>query len=309
MWSLGVLASWAPAEILHFMAHGYELPLLARARADGARLLAEAVNTHPANQREILARESDYSGIRPRSTQLATREDRLVLAVQSADAVLVPTETVRRSFVERGVDNDRIFKLPYAANLGRFFPVQASDPVRGSDGPLKIICVGAIGLRKGQLHLLEACRLLGKGTIELTLVGTISSEIVARVRAYGHLFHYVEHVPNKTLRSLLLQHDIFVLASLEEGLAVAVCEAMACGLPVVATKESGAEEILVDGVSGYFVPASSTEELAKRLSFLADRRELLQPMGTRAAEAARQYVNWQTYAAQLINIYGRLVDR
>jgi glycosyltransferase involved in cell wall biosynthesis len=306
IWSLGVLASWMPADILHFMAHGFELSLLARARADGARILAEAVNTHPSNQREILAGESEYWGLRSRSTQVDTRERRLVSAIQSADAVLVPTETVRQSFVERGFDREKIFKLPYAANLTRFYPRQQSDPSPRDNGPLKVICVGAIGLRKGQLHLLEACRILGKNTVELTLVGTISSEIVERVREYKQFFQHIEHIPNINLRTILLRHDIFVLASLEEGLAVAVCEAMACGLPIVATKESGAEEILVDGANGFFVRASSTEDLAKRLSFLAGNRELLDPMGIRAAEAAQSYLNWQNYATQLTSIYEHL---
>ena len=306
IWSLGALASWVPAEILHVMAHGFSLSLIARARADGARILAEAVNTHPANQREILARETDHWGIRAPRKQLDLREQRLVAEVHDADAVLVPTETVRRSFVERGIDAEKIFKLPYAANLSRFFPRQPSDPERRSGGPLKVICVGAIGLRKGQLHLLEACRRLGKNAVELTLVGTISSNIAVRLRAYGSLFRHIERVPNTELRSLLLQHDVFVLVSLEEGLALAICEAMACGLPVVATKESGAEEIVIDGVSGYFVPARSTEELAQRLDFLAENRELLESIGIRAGEATQRYVNWPAYARQLMDIYTRL---
>ena len=53
IWALSALACWVPADILHLMAHGYALSLISRARKDGARVLAEAVNTHPANQREI----------------------------------------------------------------------------------------------------------------------------------------------------------------------------------------------------------------------------------------------------------------
>ncbi len=306
IWSLGALAYWVPADILHVMAHGYALSLISRARADGARILVEAVNTHPANRREILAREMDHWGIRAPPRRVGMQEQRLVAEVYDADAVLVPTETVRRSFVERGIDSAKIFKLPYAANLSRFHPRQPSDRERRSGGPLKVICVGAIGLRKGQLYLLEACRRLGKSAIELTLVGTILNEVAVLVRTYDGLFRHIERVPNAELRSLLLQHDVFVLASLEEGLAVAICEAMACGLPVLATKESGAEEIVVDGVSGYFVPAGSREGLAQRLDFLAENRELLEPVGIRAAEATQHDVNWQVYARRLTDIYTRL---
>jgi glycosyltransferase involved in cell wall biosynthesis len=294
IWSLGALASWVPASILHVMAHGYGLSLISRARVDGSRILAEAVNTHPANQREILARERDHWGIRGVHGRASGVEQRLVTELHEADAVLVPTDTVRRSLVERGIDAGKIHKLPYAANLSRFFPRQPSEPKRQCDGPLKVICVGAIGLRKGQLYLLEACRRMQKGAIELTLVGTISSQVWALMRRYEGLYRHIERVPNGELRSL------------EEGLAVAVCEAMACGLPVVATRESGAEEIVIEGVSGYFVTAGSPDELARRLVFLSENRELLGPVGIRAAEATQRNVNWQAYARQLMVIYERI---
>jgi glycosyltransferase involved in cell wall biosynthesis len=307
VWSLGALASWVPASILHVMAHGYGLSLISRARADGSRILAEAVNTHPANRREILAREMDHWEIRGVRRGTSAVEQRLVTELHEADVVLVPTDTVHRSLVERGIDAGKIHKLPYAANLSRFFPRQPSEPKRQCDGPLKVICVGAIGLRKGQLYLLEACRRMEKGAIELTLVGTISSQVWALMRRYEGLYRHIERVPNGELRSLLLQHDVFVLPSLEEGLAVAVCEAMACGLPVVATRESGAEEIVVEGMSGYFVAAGSSDELARRLVFLSENRELLGPVGIRAAETTQRNVNWQAYARQLMVIYERVM--
>jgi glycosyltransferase involved in cell wall biosynthesis len=306
IWSSGTLASWVPAEILHVMAHGYGLSVMSRARADGARIVAEAVNTHPVNRQEILAREMDHWGIRAPLGQSSAVDKRLLTEVDNADAVLVPTETVCRSFVERGIDVTKIHKLPYGANLNRFFPRQPSEPKRQCDGPLKVICVGAIGLRKGQLYLLEACRRLDKGAVQLTLVGTVSSQVSALLRGYEGMYRHIERVPNAELRSLLLQHDVFVMPSLEEGLAVAICEAMACGLPIVATTESGAEEILVDGMSGYFIPSGSFEGLAQRLDFLADNREVLERMGNRAAEAAQRHLNWPTYACRLLEIYEKV---
>jgi glycosyltransferase involved in cell wall biosynthesis len=138
------------------------------------------------------------------------------------------------------------------------------------------------------------------------MVGILSSQIAALLSRYSGYFHHIKHVPNNELRSLLLQHDVFVLPSLEEGLAISLCEAMACGLPIVATRESGAEEFLADGKSGYFVPAGSADALAQCLEFLHSHRHGLESLGICAARTTQDYLNWPAYTQQLIDVYERV---
>lgn len=304
IWARAVMARWRPADLLHVMAHGHERPLVERARADGARVLAEVVNTHPDNQRLILLREAERWGVTMANPGRAAREDRLLEEVAGSDLILAPTDTVRRSFVERGTDPAKIVKLPYAANIARFgarTPEEAA--MRPQGGPLRVVCVGAVGLRKGQLHLLEACRQLGPDIVDLTLVGIVSNEIAPQLERYRGSFRHFDRVPNAELRALLVSQDVFVLPSLEEGLAVAGCEALACGLTVVTTRESGGEEFIVDGDTGFLIEAGSADAIAARLSDLHGRRDLIDAVGARGAAAARHTINWDRYAAMLIEVY------
>jgi glycosyltransferase involved in cell wall biosynthesis len=306
LWSRAVLAVWRPAELLHVMAHGHETAIVQRARRDGAGVLAEAVNTHPDNQREILCREAERWGVKGVSPRRTTRDARLLEEIAGADRVLVPSATVARSFVDRGLDAGRVIKLPYAANLSRFFPAGPTGADVGARRPLKIVCVGTIGLRKGQFHLLEACRTLGPDVVDLTLVGTIDTAVAARLKTYAGQFRHLQRVPNVEMRALLLEHDLFVLPSLEEGLAVSICEALACGLPVVATRESGAEEMVVDGETGFLVEAASADALAEILGRLTRERERLPAIGAAAAAVTRDWLNWESYAAQLCDVYRQM---
>jgi glycosyltransferase involved in cell wall biosynthesis len=306
LWTLSVLVAWTRADILHALAHGFVAPLIRRAKREGTKVVAEVVNTHPANQMEILAREADRWGLPARPNRLNRAQATIVEETQAADRILVPTETVKRSFAARGVDPAKIIKIPYAANTTRFRPRTETDSYSPFGRALRVICVGSIGLRKGQLYLLEAVRRLGKGAVEVTLVGAPSAEVASILGGYGAEFHHLERIANDRLRDLLVQHDLFVLPSLEEGLAVSICEAMACGLPIVATRESGAEELLTEGQEGFFVGAGSADAIAERLAYLDRRRDLLLTLGARAAEATRRRLNWRTYAARLVEAYGEL---
>lgn len=310
LWSRATLSRWQPADILHFMAHGHEVPLVERARSDGATILAEAVNTHPDNQRRIQAEEAERWGLGKSRRHRSLLEQRLIDLAAESDRLLVPSETVRRSYVEAGFPAAKIVRLPYAANVSRFSPRGPGDPPLGSgSNPLKVICVGQISFRKGQLYLLEAARLLGSSVVDLTLVGVVASEVVPALRPYVGSYRHRERVSNTELRGLLLEHDVFVLTSLEEGLAVSVCEALACGLAVVTTRESGGEEVINDGETGFFVEARSAEQIAERLLQLHRDRDLVQAIGNNAAEATRQRVNWQQYTVGLLKIYQNMMPR
>ena len=81
---------------------------------------------------------------------------------------------------------------------------------------------------------------------------------------------------------------------------------MACGLPIVATRESGAEELMTDGQEGFFVETGSADAIAKCLACFDRHRDLLVALGARAADATRRRINWRTYANRLVEAYKEL---
>tara|TARA_R110000822_G_scaffold185500_3_gene324646 strand:- start:136 stop:1248 length:1113 start_codon:yes stop_codon:yes gene_type:complete len=301
LWENQVLRDWKPSEQLHLLAQGATVRIGKRARAEGSRVLCEVVNTHPEHRLRLMQLEAKRWGLKAWRPSLLRREKLILEEVAQADALLAPTQHVANSFRQSGFTKP-IHILPYAANVERFEPLEGPEK-RLRHGPLRIISVGQIGLRKGQLHLLEVVSRLNFD-IEITLVGDIDPEVIELLARHYQRFKHVARVAPPEMPKLLANHDIFVSASLEEGLAVSVCEAMAMGLAVIATRESGASEVMDDGVHGLLFDATDQEALAEKIACLNDDRDMLSQISAAAFMRTRLLVNWRTYADGLEHIYG-----
>jgi glycosyltransferase involved in cell wall biosynthesis len=106
------------------------------------------------------------------------------------------------------------------------------------------------------------------------------------------------------LSSVLPRWDIFVMPSLEEGFGISALDAMAAGLPVVASSVGGVPELVVDGETGWLVPPGDAEALASRLRLLLCNPELRISVGAAAHAHVRDHFN----AAQMTGNFARLYD-
>jgi glycosyltransferase involved in cell wall biosynthesis len=307
IWARSALARWVSAPLLHFILLGHSLPLIHQAKQDGAHIVAGAVNTHPENRRAIMEAEAERWGLRNTYTKLAPHEERVNEEIAHTDILLAPSRCVADTYIKHARPVHTVV-LPFAANVARFKP----SPLRRQrdlKGPLKIMTVGQIGLRKGQLYVLEALTRFPLGSIEYTMIGAIDPEIRDRLSKYRSFFKHVPRIANHDLVKIYQDHDAYVLTSLEEGLAGSMCEAMASGLSVACTPETGSVEILTDGSSGYIVPSRSVDAIEGFLAFALANRETLVETGLAAATKARSEVNWENYANNLMRIYDGLLSR
>ena len=99
--------------------------------------------------------------------------------------------------------------------------------------------------------------------------------------------------------------DVLVLPSIVEGRALVQQEAMACGLPVIATRNAGADDVIVDGVTGFLIPIRSPQAIAEKISWCADNRATLSGMGI-AAQSAASELTWQHYGEAVVNLVRNL---
>jgi glycosyltransferase involved in cell wall biosynthesis len=161
----------------------------------------------------------------------------------------------------------------------RHYALASPAPV----GPLRIVTVGALAPRKGQEYALQALRHVRDAGVDarLVLVGGGSDEgLLRRIATEQEVEAEVEFAgPQADPRSFLVEADVFLLPSRQEGFSNALLEAMATGLPVVATDVGGNSEALIDGEGGAIVPPFDPVALAGALLRLARYRDQLAGMG------------------------------
>jgi glycosyltransferase involved in cell wall biosynthesis len=175
------------------------------------------------------------------------------------------------------------------------------------EGSLVLTNVGRLAAQKGQKHLIAALEILAREELPLVLLlvgdgplrGALEEEAERRgVAGMVRFAGFRNDVP-----AVLGITDIFVLASLNEGFPLTLLEAMAAGRAVVATRVTGANEAIVDRETGLSCAPASPAELAEKILFLLQDREMRIAMGERAREAVRKEFNLTTMVQRTFGLY------
>jgi glycosyltransferase involved in cell wall biosynthesis len=202
--------------------------------------------------------------------------------------------------------------VPNGIGLDRFRSVAPRAAVTGD---FRIVNVARFIPFKGQDVLIEALALARlRGTrIHATFVGTIAEQaffdrLQAMVAAQGLGDQVTFALGRSDIETFFAASDAFVLSSRDEGFGIAIVEAMAAGMPVIAPRIGGAAEIVVDGVNGLHFTASDASDLAEKLITLAADAGLRQRLAEAGRRRAADY-DIRTMADRLRALYQRLTGR
>lgn len=291
-----------PCDVFHCLSgFGLQAHRAAKKRY-GALNICDRGSSHILYQEEILREEYERWGVpfRPFDRRIVERE---LQEYEECDLITVPSTFAFRSFVEKGVSEGKVAKLAYGVDLHLFHPVPKEDDV------FRVIYVGAMSLRKGVPYLLEALATLQLPKFELWLIGGLTDEIKPFFKKYEGRFRYLGVVPRTKLYQYYSQGSVFVIASLEEGLALVQAQAMACGLPVIATTNTGAEDLFTNGIEGFIVPIRSPEAIRERVVYLYEHPEVREEMAQAALRRVQSIGGWNEYGERAVVTYQEALDR
>lgn len=215
-----------------------------------------------------------------------------------ASLVLVNSDWSRDALVGQGVPLNKIIVVPLA-----YEPTTNNPPVRdNTDRPLTVLWLGSVILRKGIQYLIEASRRLGDANVRIVVAGPvqIAKKIVDDA---PRNMEFIGRVTRDGAERVYRSADVFVLPTLSDGFAITQLEAMAQGLPVIATPNCG--RVVEDGVDGLIVPAANADALANAIARMESDRVLLSAMSRRAIEKSRQFT-LERYARTLNDAVARL---
>jgi glycosyltransferase involved in cell wall biosynthesis len=206
----------------------------------------------------------------------------------------------------------KILLMPYGIRMGELdLPLNkaAAKAELGISG----FCLGTIGRleeQKGQEFLLAAIPAIAQQIPDLTVLVVGDGRLRSRLEDQAHTLG-IEKIVHflGTRRELALLYramDIFVLPSLWEGLPLVLLKAMAAGLPVLATKVSGAEDIIIDGENGRLLPPRRPDALARAVLELHSRPELMPAWGQQARETISRAYSLEAMLTRLQIMYEEL---
>jgi glycogen(starch) synthase len=221
-----------------------------------------------------------------------------------AAAVIALTPSAARLLRGDGIPAQRVHVIPPGYDPA-LFAAAAPDPFPGLPRP-RVAYLGRLAPQKDVGTLLEAfARLPAPAQLLVAGDGPDRPALQRRAQPFGNRVHFTGFVPHTQVPAVLRHADVLVLCSIYEEFGAALIEAMAAGLPVVATRVGGTADLVKDGVNGLLVAPRNPDALAAAIS-----RVLADPAtATRLSSAGRRTAAayaWPDLARGVLDVYRRV---
>jgi glycosyltransferase involved in cell wall biosynthesis len=208
--------------------------------------------------------------------------DRLKAEWNAADIVLVNSEWSADALAKQGVPRKKVIVIPLAVDLAADAAQEPTQP----QGSLQVLWLGSVILRKGIQYLVDAARVLAGHDVEFLLAGPIGISDQA-LSTFPPNIKLLGRVTRDRLGEVYRRAHVFVLPTLSDGFGITQLEAMAHGLPVIATPNCG--RVVTNGLDGFIVPARDREALVDAIFRFHSDRKLLRDMSYNALRTVRLY--------------------
>ena len=267
-------------------------------------------SAHIETQHAILAEEERLTGValeKP-SPWMRAREAR---EYTLADQIIVLSRFAESSFIERGLDAWKVVLVPLGSELSHFRASGETLAARKerilAGKPLRVLMVGTWCMRKGVSYLMHTARALGP-LARFRFVGSIADDARHLLREAKTVMEFCPRVPQHELPGQYAWGDVFLFPTLEDGFAVVLAQAQAAGLPLLATPNCAAPELVSEGRTGWIRPIRDAAAYAEQLRWCAAHREQLAAM-VDAVGASHAPRDWRTVAQDFLAVVTVGIDR
>lgn len=236
----------------------------------------------------------------------------IIFTLQRAAAVIAVSYALKAEMVDLGINADKICVIPNGINRQKFFPIPKTEARKSLGLPDKriVLSVGALIPGKGFDLLIDAIDHISKTTsfndIRLYIIGEgklrKKLESIINKRGLSETIILIGLLQHHELNLWFNSADVFCLASSREGFPNVLCEALACGTPVIASRVGGAPEIVFSEEIGYLVERNP-EELAEKII-----RALMRTWDKDKLISATKLKNWDELAEEVQAVFQSALD-
>ena len=242
----------------------------------------------------------------------------IIEAMNFADKVLSVSDDLKLHIVNLGINEEKVHVVPNGVDTTKFKPAgkeHARNLLNLPQDKNIVLFVGALRKIKGVDYLIEAAKYFVDANTDLFMVGRDdglrkSLEKRARELEISDYIKFTGPVNHEDIPIWISASDILVLPSLSEGRPNVVLEALSCEVPVVAADVGGIPELMVDGKTGYLVPAKNPAELSEKINKLLEDRSRREKMGKFGRKSIIQReLTWESHAKKTVDIYSELLQK
>jgi glycosyltransferase involved in cell wall biosynthesis len=221
--------------------------------------------------------------------------------LELAEVIICPSQFVAKSIPPSAQAGKKIVVAPF----GSPEPLAEKNGLAAGGGrKLRVLFAGSMSQRKGLGDLFAAMRLLNRSDVELVVMGSPQASMEFYRGEFGG-FTYERSRPHAAVLKLMQSCDVFCLPSLVEGRALVMQEAMSQGLPLIITPNTGGEDLIDEGVTGFLAPIRRPDLIAEKIAWFADHRGLIPAMSHAAQKKAAQ-LTWEAYGRIVAGAVGNL---
>lgn len=204
--------------------------------------------------------------------------------LQIADVVVCGSSFARRLIEAEGASPDRTRTVPLAISSN----VRTSESHVKVGRCLRVLFVGGDGLRKGIGYLAQAIDRIDSLSVEVRVAGDLELSEVG-LRVLSQRLSLLGPIPRNKLAAQYQWADVLVLPSVSDTFGLVILEAMAAGVPVITTPNTGGPDVIREGLDGFIVPIRDADAIAEKLEYLATDHAAVEAMSRNAVERSREF--------------------
>jgi glycosyltransferase involved in cell wall biosynthesis len=295
------LAAWGSrkylkdADVLLVRSGAGQSGAIRKARSNGLAIVTDHSIAHPDFMHRALSEEFARFGLPAGYDSRADLWKLVLRDCADADLLLVNSDFVKKTFVERGYPGDKV-RVAYLGVREEFFDLKRDYRI---DGPVHILFTGNFDIRKGVRLLLEAIRCCRQSGVDLRLelLGNLGNGAPCLQPGDDVFFTHTPFAPLNQVATAFTRADLFVFPTFAEGSSRSAMEAAAAGLPIITTENCGLP--LEHEKSAIYVPANDVASLTEAIARVSSDEGLRASMGKNAMKTVTENYTWMHYGHQV----------
>lgn len=213
-----------------------------------------------------------------------------------ADYISIPSKFALDSFLSFNFPKEKLFLNPYGSDLSKFYPKKINKNQK-----FTLITCGLASIQKGFHYMLDAHRYIDGDFLHIH-VGNLDSPFKQNYRDYENL-KVINSVSHDLLVDYYNQADVLIIPSIQDGFGMTILEAMACGLPIISSSNTGFPTIKTNGKDcGFIIEIRSPQQIAEKVNYLKKNKNFLKKLSFNSIDTIKSGgYTWKDYGLRYSN--------